>query len=154
MRLCPIHAAGGYATPLRSFPLRTGSKGGIVSRRTTSLSVSRSRFRRPHRLTSSPPSCRCPVSARGSAVLSIDFPVHLGRQRPRSNPAVPRAPYAPARCGCALRVGADSRLGCVGPDSVSEWAGLVGCRTASPAPPFGRGPHPAQEAGVCLHFGF
>jgi hypothetical protein len=80
-------------------------------------------------------------------VLSVDFLVHLDRQQPRGNPAVPRAPCAPARCGHALRVGADSRLGCVGPDSVSEWAGLAGRRKASLAAPFGRGPHPAQEAG-------
>jgi hypothetical protein len=38
-------------------------------------------------------------------------------------------------------------LGRVGPDSISEWAGLVGRRKASPAVQFGRGPHPTQEAG-------
>jgi hypothetical protein len=83
----------------------------------------------------------------GVLVLSVDFPVHLGRRRPRGNPAIPRAPCAPARCGRALRVGADSRLGCVGPDSVLEWAGLAGRRKAGPVALFGHGPHPAQEAG-------
>jgi hypothetical protein len=90
--------------------------------------VSRSRFRRP--VVSRAPRRR--VGARRVRVevlvLSIDFSVHLGRRRPRGNPAVPRAPSAPARCGRALRVGADSRLGCVGPDSVLEWAGLAGRR--------------------------
>jgi hypothetical protein len=38
-------------------------------------------------------------------------------------------------------------LGRVGPDSVSEWAGLVGCCKAGLVAQFGRGPHPAQEAG-------
>jgi hypothetical protein len=80
-------------------------------------------------------------------VLGVDLPVHLDRRRPHGNPAVPRAPCALARCGRALRVGAISRLDCVGPDSVSEWAGLAGRRKAGPAAQFGRGPHPAQEAG-------
>jgi hypothetical protein len=31
---------------------------------------------------------------------------------------------------------------------------LTGRRKASPAAPFGRGPHPAQEAGFYLKFGF
>jgi hypothetical protein len=52
--------------PLRSFPLRTRSEGSIVSRRTTSPPVSRSRFRRPSS-RELPPSCRCPASARGGA---------------------------------------------------------------------------------------
>jgi hypothetical protein len=80
-------------------------------------------------------------------VLSVDFPVHLGRRRPRGNLAVPRAPYASARWGRALRVGAESRLGCVGLDSILEWAGLAGRRKAGSVASFGRGPHPAQEAG-------
>jgi hypothetical protein len=46
------------------------------------------------------------------------------------------------------------RLGYVGPDSISEWAGLAGCRKASPVALFDRGPHLAQEAGFCLKFGF
>jgi hypothetical protein len=66
-------------------------------------------------------------------MLGVDFPVHLGRRRPHGNPAVPRAPSAPARCGRALRVGADSRLGYVRPDSVLEWASLAGRRKAGPA---------------------
>jgi hypothetical protein len=80
-------------------------------------------------------------------VLGVDLPVHLGRRRPHGNPAVPRAPCAPTRCERALRVSSVSRLGRVGPDSISEWAGLTGRHKASPAAPFGRGPHPAQEAG-------
>jgi hypothetical protein len=116
--------------------------------------VSRNRFRRP--VVSRAPRRR--VGARrvrvGVVVLSVDFLVHLGRQRPRGNPVVLCAPCAPARCGRAMRVSADSRLGCVGPDSVSEWAGLAGHRKASPAATFGRGPHLAQEAGFCLNFGF
>jgi hypothetical protein len=111
LRPCPIPAAGGYATPLRSFPLRTGSKGGIVNRRTTSPPVSRSRFR--CLVVSRAPRRR--VGARRvrveMLVLGIVLSVHLGRRRPRGNPAVFRAPCAPARWGRALRVGADSRLG-------------------------------------------
>jgi hypothetical protein len=87
-------------------------------------------------------------------VLGVVLPVHLGCRRPRGNPAVPRAPCASARCGRALRVSADSQLGCVGPDSVSEWAGLAGRRKARLAAPIGHGPHPAQEAGFCLKFSF
>jgi hypothetical protein len=79
-------------------------------------------------------------------VLGIDLSVHLGHRRPRGNPAVPRAPCAPARCRRALRVGSVSRLGCVGPNSISEWAYLAGRRKTGPAVQFGRGPHPVQEA--------
>jgi hypothetical protein len=154
LRPRPIPVAGGYATPLRSFPLRTGSKGGIVTRRTTSPPVSRSSFRRL--VVSRAPRRR--VGARRVRVevlvLGVVLPVHLGRQRPRGNSAVSRAPCAPARWGRALRVSADSRLGCVGPDSVAEWAGLAGGRKASPAAPFGRGPQTAQEAGFCLKIQF
>jgi hypothetical protein len=116
--------------------------------------VSRSRFRRL--VVSRAPQRR--VGARRVRVevlvLSVVCSVHLGRRRPRGNSAVPRAPCAPARCGRALHVDADSRLGCFGPDSISERAGLAGHRKASPAAPFGRGPHSAQEAGFCLNFGF
>jgi hypothetical protein len=40
-------AAGGYAPPLRSFPLHIGGEGSIVSRKPTSPPVSRSHFRCP-----------------------------------------------------------------------------------------------------------
>jgi hypothetical protein len=80
-------------------------------------------------------------------VLGVNLPVHLGRWRPRGNSTVPRAPCAPARCGRALQVDAVSRLGCVRPGSVLEWASLAGRSKAGPAAQFGRGPHPAQEAG-------
>jgi hypothetical protein len=79
-------------------------------------------------------------------VLGVDLSVHLGRRRPRGNPAIPRAPCAPARCRRALRVDSVSRLGRVGPNSISEWAGLAGRHKTGPAAQFGRGPHPAQEA--------
>jgi hypothetical protein len=80
-------------------------------------------------------------------VLGVVLPMHLGRRRPRGNPTVPRAPCAPVRCEHALRVGSVSWLGRVGPDSVSEWAGLAGLRKAGPAASIGCGPDPAQEAG-------
>jgi hypothetical protein len=83
-------------------------------------------------------------------VLSIDFWCTSAAGDPAVTPPFP-ALHARRR---ALHVGADSRPGCVGPDSISEWASLAGRHKASPAVPFGRGPHPAQEAGFCLNFGF
>jgi hypothetical protein len=52
----------------------------------------------------------------------------------------------------AVRTRSVRRLGHVGPNSISEWAGLAGCRKAGPTAQFGRGQHPAQEAGFIKFF--
>jgi hypothetical protein len=75
----------------------------VVCRRPTSSSVSRSRFRCP--VASRAPRRR--VGARRMRVevlmLGVDLPVHLGRRRPRGNPAVPRAGAVRTRSARWLR---------------------------------------------------
>jgi hypothetical protein len=123
--------------PLAAMPHPSGHFPSVPEAREASYPVNpprrrwaRSRSRRP--VASWAPRRR--VGARRVCVevlvLDVDLPVHLGRQRPRGNPTVPRAPCAPARCERDLRVGSVSRLGRVRPGSVSEWASMAGRRMA------------------------
>jgi hypothetical protein len=89
--------------------------------------------RRAHSRTRRPVASQAPCHRVGARqvreqvlVLGVVLPVHLGCQRPRGNPAVPRAPCVSPRCGRALRVGSVSQLDRVGPDLVLEWAKLAG----------------------------